>query len=405
LSPAAPPRVAALATVLAQCREGFETEAAEDLAAIAAAARVAVRVEATPRSGYAVATVTGAEVPSLSAWSRAQAAAPPVFARSVCFGIRVPLATPGATKDDRPAPASGGRLDRVTPLVAAAHVLGVDAATPLFVEHPDTNEGKALSTLARALAPRLVAALAGEAAPRPAVARPDAPVTADVARDTAPGDTPLRTAARTPRLHVFLEDGQHAIAGLADRALDPPWPMGIPRLRVGHDAPSRSARKLVEALVTFLGDDEPEALRPGMRAVDLGAAPGGWSWVLAERGLRVTAVDNGPLKGAAAHEALITHLRVDGLHYRPRRPVDWVTCDIVEAPARIATLMAAWIGEGHARRALFNLKLPMKRRHAEVERCRALIVLGLSRHGVRATLDIRQLYHDREEVTAYLARA
>jgi 23S rRNA (cytidine2498-2'-O)-methyltransferase len=395
LSSAAPPRIAALATVLAQCREGFETEAAEDLAAIAAAARVAVHVEATPRSGYALATVTGGDAPSLSGWSRAQAAAPPVFARSVCFGIRVPLATPAAPRGDRPGPAHGGRLDRVTPLVAAAQALGVDAGTPLFVEHPDTNEGKALSTLARALAPRLVAALAGEAGRR----------TENLPARIAPGDTSLRARASMPRLHVFLEDGQHAIAGLADQTLDSPWPMGIPRLRVGHDAPSRSARKLVEALVTFLGDDEPEALRPGMRAVDLGAAPGGWSWVLAERGLRVTAVDNGPLKGAAANEALITHLRVDGLHYRPRRPVDWVTCDIVEAPARIAALMAAWIGEGHARHAIFNLKLPMKRRHAEVERCRALIVQGLSRHGVRATLDIRQLYHDREEVTAYLARA
>jgi 23S rRNA (cytidine2498-2'-O)-methyltransferase len=67
--------------------------------------------------------------------------------------------------------------------------------------------------------------------------------------------------------------------------------------------------------------------------------------------------------------------------------------------------MGEWIGAGHARRAMFNLKLPMKRRHAEVERCRAIVAAALAARGVRARLHVRQLYHDREEVTAYLAAA
>jgi 23S rRNA (cytidine2498-2'-O)-methyltransferase len=85
--------------------------------------------------------------------------------------------------------------------------------------------------------------------------------------------------------------------------------------------------------------------------------------------------------------------------------VDWVTCDIVESPARIAALMGEWIAAGHARRALFNLKLPMKRRHAEVERCRAIVEDTLAARGVHARLQVHQLYHDREEVTAYGAPA
>jgi 23S rRNA (cytidine2498-2'-O)-methyltransferase len=140
-----------------------------------------------------------------------------------------------------------------------------------------------------------------------------------------------------------------------------------------------------------------------MRAVDLGAAPGGWTWQLAHRGLRVVAVDNGALKGEVANDPLVTHVREDGLRYRPRRPVDWVTCDIVESPSRIAQLMGDWIGGGHARRALFNLKLPMKKRYDEVERCRAIIAGALARTSVESRLVLRQLYHDREEVTGYLA--
>jgi 23S rRNA (cytidine2498-2'-O)-methyltransferase len=362
-----------LPTLLAQCREGFEPEAGEDLLAIARAAGVEVRCSVVPRAGHVVAAVAGARVPDLAQWSAAQRKAEPVFARTVCYGIAVELgATPGA------------RADRVTPLVDAARRIGAGTPAAIFLEYPDTNEGKALSTLARALEPRLRAQLGDDAA------------AVEQASATPASAPPLR-------LHVFLCDGSHAIVGVSEAGTGSRWPMGIPRLRVAAGAPSRSARKLAEAFVTFLGDDIAATLQPGMRAVDLGAAPGGWSWLLARHGLRVTAVDNGPLKGEASADPLITHLRVDGLHYRPRRSVDWVTCDIVEAPARIAALMGKWIAEGHARRAMFNLKLPMKRRHAEVERCRAIIDGALANGATHARLRVRQLYHDREEVTACLA--
>ncbi len=175
--------------------------------------------------------------------------------------------------------------------------------------------------------------------------------------------------------------------------------MGIPRLRMPGGAPSRSTLKLAEAIVTFLGERESDLLRAGMRAVDLGAAPGGWTWQLARRGLRVTAVDNGPLKGEVLDDPLVTHLRTDGLSYLPKRPVEWMVCDIVEQPSRIAALVARWIGEGHARNAIFNLKLPMKKRYDEVRRCETIIVDALAKVRVKHTLVVRQLYHDREEVT------
>jgi len=39
--------------------------------------------------------------------------------------------------------------------------------------------------------------------------------------------------------------------------------------------------------------------RSGELCLDLGASPGGWSWVLARAGLQVTAIDNGPLAESA----------------------------------------------------------------------------------------------------------
>ena len=202
-------------------------------------------------------------------------------------------------------------------------------------------------------------------------------------------------------MHVFLPDGRTAWIGTS-AAVATRWPLGIPRLRRDGRAPSRSAQKLTEAIVVFLGERDTDLLRPGQRAVDLGAAPGGWTWVLASRGVRVTAVDNGPLKGEVAHDPRVRHLRADGLTWRPPRPVDWLVCDIVERPARIAELVAGWIADGDAHAAIFNLKLPMKQRYDEVRRCEALITQRLRSAGVRATLELRHLYHDREEVTGCL---
>jgi 23S rRNA (cytidine2498-2'-O)-methyltransferase len=81
-----------------------------------------------------------------------------------------------------------------------------------------------------------------------------------------------------------------------------------------------------------------------------------------------------------------------------------MVCDIVDQPARIAALVARWIGEGHARRAIFNLKLPMKKRYDEARRCEAIIRDTLGKARVEHTLVLRQLYHDREEITGFLAR-
>lgn len=358
-------------SIVAHCRAGFEPETARDLIAVAEHAGVAVGVNAAPGAAFVVANVKGDAATPLRRWSAALAAAPPVFARSTFFG-----AGPWTLVD---APAGRARPDRIAPIVRAAQALGnTEPFGSVWLEHPDTNEGKALSPLARSLHARLYAALRD----------------ADLLRD----DT-----AR-PRLHVLLRDGATAWLGASDPRIGSRWRMGIPRLHMPRAAPSRATLKLAEAFVTFLDDTDEGALRAGMRAVDLGAAPGGWTWQLVQRGLRVTAVDNGALRGDIARDPLVTHVRADGLRYRPRRPVDWVTCDIVEQPARIASLMTDWIAAGNARRAIFNLKLPMKKRYEEVARCRDIIAATLARSGVHAKLRVRQLYHDREEVTGYLAR-
>jgi len=375
------------AALIAHCRAGFEPEAAADLARLAAAAGSEIVVDAPVGRGFVAARPGGFDPRH---WLPAFERAPPIFVRSMFVGTGPhPLLDPRTAR---------GRPDRIAPLAAAIASFSAEIPlalllpaarnpavyTSLRLETPDTNDGKELSGLARALAARLT----------------------NVLRDSGVMAEANGADAATPsaNLHALFTDGAHAYVGASVAPWASRWPMGIPRLRMPGGAPSRSTLKLAEALVTFLGDREPEMLRAGMRAVDLGAAPGGWTWQLAHRGLRVTAVDNGPLKGTVRDDPFVTHLRTDGLAYLPKRPVDWMTCDIVEQPARIAALVARWIGEGHARHAIFNLKLPMKKRYDEVRRCESIIAEALAKARVKYTLALRQLYHDREEVTGYVAR-
>lgn len=349
--------------LLVQCRPGFEADASLELQTSASAARLEGKIEARAQSGFIVLThdkpTPHDDVRRRLDLSRL------IFARQSFHALAMLDALP--------------ERDRLTPLLTASESFG-SRFSALLLETPDTNDGKEQSGFLKRFAPLLEAALT-----KAALLRPDSP--------------------HLPRLHVFLVGTQCAYLGVSVASEGSSWPMGIPRLRMPKDAPSRSTLKLAEAILTLLSADEQKAtLRPGLQAVDLGAAPGGWSWQLASRGLRVTALDNGPLAPSAMATGLIEHLRADGFTWRPKKPVEWMVCDMVEQPSRIAPLMAEWVATGRCRRSIFNLKLPMKRRYEEVERCRALIDQRMRTGNIKYTLRIKHLYHDREEVTCYLTR-
>jgi 23S rRNA (cytidine2498-2'-O)-methyltransferase len=263
------------------------------------------------------------------------------------------------------------RADRLTPILAALKDRG-ERYRDAWVEAPDSDAGKAMAPFCRSFGNALIGGLKHSG---------------------------LLDHAAPRRLHAFFPQSDHVYLCSADPAMCAPWPQGIPRLKFPHAAPSRSTLKLEEAFLVLLDDGERERwLRPGMSAVDLGAAPGGWTWQFVRRSLRVTAIDNGPMDRALMESGLVAHLREDGFRFRPKKPADWMVCDMVEQPRRIAELVSRWLAEGWCRRSIFNLKLPMKKRYDETMRCLQMIRAGASR-----TLELRarQLYHDREEITVF----
>ena len=343
--------------LLCYCRAGFEPELAGELSERAAEAGFAGYARTERDSGHVVYVCEDAD-----GLSRALPWASLIFARQ-----KLRLLADLRGLDPR---------DRIAPMLAALQ--GRARFGTLVMEHPDSDAAKPLAGLARSLGNAL----------RPALRKA--------------GLLSAQDDARLPRLHVCFVAGDHALLAASDPADSAPWPLGIPRLRMHADAPSRSALKLEEALLVLLDEGERRRLlRDGMRAADLGAAPGGWTWVLARHGLRVQSIDNGPLRQHVLDTGLVEHLRADGFSWQPAQALDWMVCDMVEQPRRVAERMATWLREGWCRHAIFNLKLPMKKRWQETRLC---LDLFAAQAGEPLAIRAKQLYHDREEITVFATR-
>ncbi len=305
--------------------------------------------------------------------------------------------------------------DRLTPILAAIATLPGTFGT-LWLEVPDTNEGKTLSAFTRRFQPLLEAALREQdklqddikdsvrAEPVEAKAESAALVHPSTSSGRTEKTLPYKTN-HLPRLHIFFPDKSSALIGTSDPHNSAAAIMGIVRQNMPAEAPSRSTLKLAEAIEVFMDrSEQTRLLRQGMQAVDLGAAPGGWTWQLVKRGIRVTAVDNGPMKGVLTNHPLVQHLKQDGFKYTPRRAVDWLVCDMVEQPSKVAALIGAWFAAGLCKHAIFNLKLPMKQRVIALDSALDGIRKRLDEEGINYRMLAKQLYHDREEVTVFLTK-
>ncbi len=344
------------------CRAGFEPECAAEIADQAARFGVPGYPKAERDSGFV--RLLGLDLAAQALAEKRLSWRALIFARQ-CLPVFAEL----IELDPK---------DRLSPVLAAVAAWG-QRFGDLWMEHPDADEGRTLSGLARSFGNALRGGL------------------------RRVGWLTAVTDLHAPRLHVILLGGTHLLLAHSDPTDSSPWVQGIPRLKLAHDAPSRSALKLEEALLTLMSQDERSRwMKPGQRAVDLGAAPGGWSWVLTRAGLQVAAVDNGPLAESAIGTGMIKHYRADGFRWRPEHPVDWLVCDMVEQPKRVAELIGDWLIQGECRRAIFNLKLPMKKRYAEVGQIREQLMQRLHDAGIDLQWRARQLYHDREEITVAL---
>ncbi|MGO2579648.1 23S rRNA (cytidine(2498)-2'-O)-methyltransferase RlmM [Halomonas sp. AOP25-F1-15] len=342
---------------LVYCRPGFEHDALAELQHHAE--RLDVPCEASYGEGWVSLTrIDGEPVNDL----HRQAAF-----KSLIFARQSLAALPAL---------SLSRDDRLTAILEQVKASGWNFEE-IWHETPDTNDGKALAGLIKALKKPLESLLKKRGA--------------------------LRRSAGARRLHIFWTDGDKAQLAMSFPGNRSELVNGIRRLRFPSRAPSRSTLKLEEAWHEFIPREEWETrLAPHMQAADLGAAPGGWTWQLVQRGMYVYAIDNGPMDPQLMGTGQIDHLKEDGFTWEPPQRLDWLVCDIVDKPVRVLAMVERWLIRKWCKEAIFNLKLPMKKRWDEVTRCLTTLEDALEKAGVSAKVTCRHLYHDREEVTVHV---
>jgi len=193
----------------------------------------------------------------------------------------------------------------------------------------------------------------------------------------------------------ILATGESAFSGLslAPHNLSD-WAGGEHRF-ARHDAQiSRAEFKLLEAFGCF-----NLQLPARGRALDLGAAPGGWTRILREKEQYVTAVDPGALHPRLAADKSVRHLPITAEAYLAEGPDKY---DLIVNDMRLDARDSARIMNSYARHlythgmAIMTLKLPGEQAIQTMQQAAAILQ---KKYYIRQA---RQLFHNRQEITLVL---
>jgi 23S rRNA (cytidine2498-2'-O)-methyltransferase len=196
-------------------------------------------------------------------------------------------------------------------------------------------------------------------------------------------------------LSVYLTD-ETAYVGLSlpeDNLSD--WSGGAIRFQREAEQISRAKFKLLEAEQEFGLD-----LAAFSNALDIGAAPGGWTSLLLERGLNVSAVDPGDMHPSLIkHPHLTIYRKNAGDVTFPKQAFDLLVCDMSWSPLQMAKLLLPLLDALRTGgTAIVTLKLMHGKPFQTVKDTSRTFAPYLEL--VRA----KQLFHNRDEVTLFLLK-
>jgi 23S rRNA (cytidine2498-2'-O)-methyltransferase len=157
---------------------------------------------------------------------------------------------------------------------------------------------------------------------------------------------------------------------LAAAACSSPFPNGVPRFVEDREGPpSRAYLKLWETFARLRRQPGPAD-----RCLDLGAAPGGWTWLLARTGAEVVAVDRAPLAPEVGGLANVTVQRGSafGLDPADLGVFDWWCSDLIAYPDRLLELVRRWLDSGQVGHLVCTVKFQGATDHEAAARFAAL---------------------------------
>jgi len=174
------------------------------------------------------------------------------------------------------------------------------------------------------------------------------------------------------------------------------WSGGAIRFRKEEGQVSRAKFKLLEAERTF-GLDFSQY----RSAVDIGAAPGGWTSLLLERGVQVTAIDPAKLDARLLKHPRLTFLQKNAGDVKlPPQSFDLLVCDMSWSPRQMAKLVKGLLYSLQTGgTAIITVKLMHKKPFQTVRELAEDLSPEL------ALQKAKQLFHNREELTLFLIKS
>ncbi|MEN1986000.1 MULTISPECIES: SAM-dependent methyltransferase [Paenibacillus] len=174
------------------------------------------------------------------------------------------------------------------------------------------------------------------------------------------------------------------------------WNGGAIRFQKEEGQISRAKFKLLEAEQTF-GID----FRSFRKALDIGAAPGGWTSFLLERGLEVTAVDPAKMDAGLLQSPKLTFLKKNAGDVKFKEgEFDLLVCDMSWSPklmSRLVSDLMYSLQSGGT--AIVTVKLLHKKPLALIKE--VIDTFERSRLQIQRS---KQLFHNREEITLYMIK-
>ncbi|MES2597896.1 MAG: SAM-dependent methyltransferase [Verrucomicrobiota bacterium] len=174
-----------------------------------------------------------------------------------------------------------------------------------------------------------------------------------------------------------------------------PSPGALPRIQLPPEAPSRAWLKIEQSLA-WLGLDAPGKLT-GKTALELGSAPGGASWALLQRGMKVIGVDTGAMDERVLAHPNYHHISVPAgdvfLRDLPLE-IDLLASDMNLHPGLVVKYMERFTRELNPR----WLALTLKMNDAQVESQIPSLLQQLRRF-TPGEVHARQLPANRREIT------
>ncbi|MEW9698823.1 SAM-dependent methyltransferase [Paenibacillus sp. SI8] len=173
------------------------------------------------------------------------------------------------------------------------------------------------------------------------------------------------------------------------------WSGGAIRFLKEEDQISRAKFKLLEAEQRFGLD-----FQYARAALDIGAAPGGWTSFLLERGLRVTAIDPASMHPSLQGKPMLTIHRKNAGDVKLRQDeFDLLVCDMSWNPRQMARLVADLLyALQSGGTAIITVKLMHKKPFQTIREIMQIFEPSLY------LIKAKQLFHNREELTLYLQK-